>query len=90
MDAQTPNGLNIGQKRVPMGVIGIIMKRVPTSRWTRRLFADSATCILSRQDHTRGLHPENACGGYLGKEAIETRYLDVLIPRSGARLISRS
>ena len=48
-----PNGLNIGQKRVPMGVIGIIYRLVRMSPWMRLCCASRparrASCAAARR-----------------------------------------
>ena len=36
-----PNGLQVGRRRVPLGVVGVSTKAAPMSRWTSPRFASS-------------------------------------------------
>ena len=98
-----PNGLNIGQKRVPMGVIGIIYEARPnvTVDAAALCFKAGSACIL--RGGKEAIHSNTAILDCLPENAInlvedtsrETAtqmmklngYLDVLIPRGGAGLI---
>ena len=69
---QMPNGLQIGQKRVPIGVLGIIYESRPN------VTSDAAGLCLKSGNAVilRG-----------ASDAINSNYIDVLIPRGGAGLI---
>ena len=93
-----PNGLNIGQKRVPMGVIGIIYEARPnvTVDAAALCFKAGSACILrgGKEAFRSCCLPENAIN-LVEDTSRETAtqmmklngYLDVLIPRGGAGLI---
>ena len=87
---QRPNGLRIGQKRVPLGVVGIIYEARPnvTADAFGLCFKTGNVVILKGgSDAFHSIQAIVTCIRRTLSEANVNQYVDVLIPRGGAGLI---
>ena len=90
MDIQRPNGLQIRQIRVPMGVVGIIYEARPSDAISSNR---AITAVLRQTLEEQGITPDAVClVEDTSRESAQAMMrlrgvIDVLIPRGGAGLI---